>query len=50
MGSVFFHLTVLVLFKQNPWTFKTDQHLISPYKITHESHMKVTRIKEIITN
>ena len=45
-----FHLTVLVLFQQNPRTFKTDQHLISPQKITHESHMKFTRIKEIIAN
>ena len=29
---------------------KSDQHLISPYNITPESHMKVTRIKKMITN
>ena len=29
---------------------KSDQHLISPYHITPESHMKVTRIKKMITN
>ena len=34
----------------NPLTLKTDQHLISPYNITPESHIKVMRIKEMITN
>ena len=29
---------------------KSDQHLISPYNITPESHIKVRRIKEMITN
>ena len=28
----------------------SDKHLISPYIITPESHIKVTRIKEMITN
>ena len=34
----------------NPLTLKSDQHLISPYNITSESHINVTRIKEMITN
>ena len=34
----------------NPFTPKSDQHLISPYNISLESHEKVTRIKEMITN
>ena len=34
----------------NPWTPKSDQHLLSPYNITPESHLRVTRIKEMITN
>ena len=29
---------------------KCDQHLISPLNITPESNIKVTRIKEMITN
>ena len=29
---------------------KKDQHLISPYSINPESNIKVTRIKEMITN
>ena len=29
---------------------KSDEHLISPYNITPESHIKVMRIKEMITN
>ena len=29
---------------------KSDQHLISPYNITPESHIKVSRIKEMITS
>ena len=32
-----------------PLNPKSDKHLISPYKITPESHMKVMRIKEMIT-
>ena len=34
----------------NPFAPKSDQHLISHYTITPESHFKVMRIKEIITN
>ena len=34
----------------NPLTLKTDQHLISPYNFTPESHIKVMRIKEMINN
>ena len=34
----------------NTSTLKTDQHLISPYKITPESHIDVTRITEMIFN
>ena len=33
-----------------PFDPKNDQHLISPYKITSESNIKVTRIMEMITN
>ena len=31
-------------------TNKGDLHLNSPYSITPESHIKVMRIKEVITN
>ena len=31
-------------------TLMSDQHLISPHNITPESHIKVMRIKEMITN
>ena len=34
----------------NPLTLVGNQHLISPYNITAESHIKVMRIKEMITN
>ena len=34
----------------NPLTPKSDWHLISPYSIIPESNIKVTRIKEMITN
>ena len=34
----------------NPLTPKSDQHLISPYNITPDLHIKVTRIQEVITN
>ena len=33
-----------------PLTPKSDQLLISPYNITPEPNLKVTRIKEMITN
>ena len=33
----------------NLLTPKSDQHLISPYNIIPESHIKVMRIKEMIT-
>ena len=38
------HCTVL-----NPLNLKSDQHLISPFSITCESHIKVMRTKEMIT-
>ena len=34
----------------NPLSIKSDKHLISPYNDSHESHVKVTRMKEMITN
>ena len=34
----------------NPLTAKSDWHLISPHNITHESHIKVIGIKQMITN
>ena len=34
----------------NPLNPKSDKHLISPYNITPESHIKVMRITEMITN
>ena len=44
-------MTLYYCFKvQNPFTPKTDEYLISPYIITPESHIKVTRITEMITN
>ena len=36
--------------KLNPLTLKSDQHLITPYKIIPESHIRVMRIKEMITS
>ena len=33
----------------DPLILESDQHLISPYNITPESHIKVMRIKEMIT-
>ena len=33
-----------------PFNPQIDQHLISPYHTTPQSHIKVTRIKEIINN
>ena len=41
---------VLVTSDLNSLTPLSDQRLISPYNITHESHIKVTRVKEMITN
>ena len=43
-------MQVLHLYKASPLTPKSDQLLISPYNITPESNIRVTRIKEIITN
>ena len=37
-------------FPHNPLNPKKDLQLISHYKITPESHVKVMRIKEMITN
>ena len=34
----------------NPLTPKSDKYLISPHNITLESHIKVMRRKEMITN
>ena len=36
--------------KMNPLHPRSDKHLISPYNITPESHIKVMRIKKMITN
>ena len=36
-----------IIYPLNP---KSDQHLISPYNVTPESHIKVMRMKEMITN
>ena len=33
-----------------PLTPNSDQHLISPYNNIPESHIKVMRVKEMITN
>ena len=41
----FLHIEVK---KVNPFTPNSDLQLISPYRITTESHIKVMRIKEII--
>ena len=37
-------------FYVDPLTPKGDLHLNSPYNTTPESHIKVMRIKEVITN
>ena len=34
----------------NPLIPESDQHLISPFNITHESNIKVMRIKKMIIN
>ena len=36
------------LFSFNPLTPNSDKHLISPYKITSDSHIQVMGKKEII--
>ena len=41
---------ITVVKSRTPLTPKTDEYLISPYIITPESHIKVTRITEMITN
>ena len=33
----------------NPLNSKSDKHPISPYNITPESHIKVMRMKEMVT-
>ena len=33
----------------NPLNLKSDKHPISPYNITPESHIKVMRMKEMVT-
>ena len=38
-----------VNFRVNPLIPKSDQHLISPYNINPESHIKVRRMKEMVT-
>ena len=38
-----------VNFRVNSLNPKSDQHLISPYNITPELHIKVTRIKKMVT-
>ena len=37
-------------FLVNPLHPKSDKHLISPYRITLELLIKVTRIRKMITN
>ena len=44
------HILVTCLTSFNRFTSKSDQHLISPYNITLESHIKVVRIIGMITN
>ena len=44
------HILVTCLTSFNWFTPKSDQHLISPYNITLESHIKVARIIGMITN
>ena len=41
---------ITVVKSRTPLTSKTDEYLISPYIITLEPHIKVTRITEMITN
>ena len=48
----YLHTYVMLRFLDftDPVTPRSDQHLISPYNITRESHNRVTRIMEMITN
>ena len=47
MNTKIYHLLLIML---NPLTPKSDKHLISSFNITPESHIKVRRIKEMITS
>ena len=40
----------MLTFTSNPVTPMSNSHLISPYNIIPESHIKVMRRKEMITN
>ena len=40
--------SMMRLFSFNPLTPNSDKHLISPYKITSDSHIQVMGKKEII--
>ena len=46
MNTKIYHLLLIML---NPLTPKSDKHLISPFNITPESHIKVRRMKGMIT-
>ena len=42
---------LLFFIKFHPFAPKSDcKYLISPFNITHKSHIKVTRMKEMITS
>ena len=48
------HMQLMIKGKQfesvfNPFTPKSDQHLISPYNINPESHITVMRIEKMVT-
>ena len=50
-GHFFFFINAISVFNfNNLLTPKSDKHLISPNNITPELHIKVTRIKEMITH
>ena len=46
----YLHSFNMIKYYFDPLTSKSDWHQISPYNIIPESHVKVTRIKEMITN
>ena len=46
--SLSWQFWITILF--NLLTAKSDQHVISPYNIILKSHIKVMRIKEMVTN
>ena len=53
--KLLFWYQYIYAYDMTKWIFnllapKSDQHLISPYNITPESHIKVMRMKEMITN